>query len=456
MEKAIPRLVIAGTHSGCGKTTVSCAILQALINRGLKVGAFKCGPDYIDPMFHSQIIGAKSGNLDLFLFSENTAKYLLAQNGRDRDISIIEGVMGFYDGMGITDTKASTYDLAKVTESPTILVVDAKGASLSILATIQGFLEFRSDNLIAGVILNRCSEATYTLLAAEITEYFSGRIIPLGFFPPVPNGSLESRHLGLITAAEVEDLQEKLQVLATQAEKTIDIDGLISISKSATSVSFSEIELPRNRESVCIAVASDRAFCFYYPDSLRMLEELGAELISFSPLVDTELPENIHGMYLGGGYPELYARQLSENTFMLAAIKKALQNGLPCIAEGGGFMYLTEAIAEYPMVNYLPGKSFDTGRLVRFGYAILKAKEDNMLCRAGEEIASREYHKWDAEDPGDFFTASKASGRSWDCVHAGARLYAGFPHLHFYANPAFAVNFYNTCLEVKKQNDKKY
>lgn len=453
MEYMIPRIVLAGTNSGCGKTTVACAILQALVNRELNVGAFKCGPDYIDPMFHSRIIGAECTNLDLFFFDENTLKYLLAKNGAGRDISVIEGVMGFYDGMGLTTTAASTYEVSLFTESPTVLVVAAKGASLSVMAVIQGFLDFCPNNLIKGVILNQCTASTYSVLAKEIEARFAGRVQLLGFLPTMRECSLESRHLGLITAAEVQGLHEKLNMLASQAERTIDIDGLLALAASAAPVYCEEVNLPKQRETVRIAVARDNAFCFYYEDSLDALREMGVELVPFSPLSNSELPQDIQGMYLGGGYPELYAQRLSENAPMRASVKAALERGVPCIAECGGFMYLTESIASYPMVGFIPGKSFDTGKITRFGYISLKAGHDTLLCTAGGEIRGHEFHHWDSENTGGSFTAVKASGKSWKCVHATETLYAGYPHFHFYSNPDFAVSFYNACLKEKHKND---
>lgn len=453
MKSNISRVLLAGTNSGCGKTTVTCAILQALVNRNHKVGAFKCGPDYIDPMFHSRIIGAKSANLDLFFFDENTLRYLLAKNAADRDISIIEGVMGYYDGMGLTTTQASSYHVAQVTSSPVILVVNAKGVSLSVLASIQGFLTLYPDNHIRGVILNQCSAMTYPALAEQIVHHFSGQIKPLGFLPPMPQCILESRHLGLVTAAEVKDLRKKMQALAAQAEKSLDLDALIALAQDAAPVSYEPVKLPQYSEQVRIAVARDKAFCFYYEDSLQVLEDMGAQLVAFSPLEDPRLPENIQGLYLGGGYPELYARRLSENRSMRSSIHSALTQGLPCIAECGGFMYLTEAIGEHPMVGFLPGKSFDTGKLSRFGYVTLRAKHTCMLCAAGQTIPGHEFHHWDCADTGNAFTAKKASGKAWDCVAATGTLYAGFPHFHFYANTEFAKNFYEACIKEKLTHD---
>lgn len=450
MQARIPRLVLAGTNSGCGKTTTVCALLQALVNRNLKTGAYKCGPDYIDPMFHSRIIGAKSANLDLHFFSRNTLNYLLAKNGADRDINVIEGVMGYYDGVGLRSTKGSTYELAQATASPVVLVIGAKGASLSILATIQGFLTFCPENRIQGVILNQCTAMTYQVLAQEIEQRFSIRAF--GYLPAMPECALESRHLGLVTAAEVEGLKEKMQILAAQAEKTLDIDGLLALAREAPLVEYQPVSLP-NKEPVRIAVARDKAFCFYYEDSLEALTEMGAELVSFSPLTDAALPEGIHGIYLGGGYPELYAEQLSENTAMRQALRLALEGGMPCIAECGGFMYLTRTIAQRPMVGFLEGSCFDTGKLTRFGYVTLRAKQDNMLCKAGEEIAAHEFHHWDCTVPGAAFTAAKPSGKQWDCAIATDVLYAGYPHFHFYANPAFAEGFYETCIKEKHRHD---
>ena len=451
MEYAIPRVVIAGTGSGCGKTTVTCALLQALVNRGNRVGAFKCGPDYIDPMFHSRIIGAESRNLDPFFFDGETLRRLLAKNGKSRDISVIEGVMGFYDGLSPDSPRGSTWDVARITDSPAVLVVGARGASLSILAVIQGFLTLFPDNPIRGVILNQCSAGTYPALAKAIRERFGLR--PLGYLPRMPECALESRHLGLVTAAEVTDLREKLALLAAQAERSIDLDGLTELAREAPPVRCCDAPLPRFSEPVRIAVARDKAFCFYYEDSLDILRQLGAQLVPFSPLTEEALPPDIQGIYLGGGYPELYARQLGENTSMEASLKQALEREVPCIAECGGFMYLTQAIGECPAVGFLPGRCFDTRKLTRFGYVRLRAKQDNLLCPAGQQIPAHEFHHWDCTCPGEAFTAEKPSGKRWDCAVATRRLYAGFPHFHFASDPSLAVRFYEVCLEEKHSHE---
>lgn len=447
------RFLISGVSSGCGKTTVVCAILQALVNRGIKTGAFKCGPDYIDPMFHSRIIGAKSANLDLHFFSENTLRYLLAKNAEGCGVSVIEGAMGFYDGMGLTSWKTSAYEIALVTETPAVLVVNARGAALSVLAVIEGFLRFRPDSGIRGVILNQCTAMTYASLSAAIEERFGIRCF--GFLPKMEECALESRHLGLVTAGEIRNLREKMQRLAGQAERTIDIDALLSLSREAPPLRFTPVTLPE-KERIRLAVARDNAFCFYYEDSLDAVREMGGELVMFSPLSDGALPEEIDGLYLGGGYPELYAETLSKNASMRASVRAALEHSLPCIAECGGFMYLTHAIGEWPMADVLPGTCFDTGKLTRFGYVTLRAKSDNLLCRAGDEIAAHEFHHWDCTCPGDAFTAEKPTGRCWDCAAASDTLYAGYPHFHFYSNPAFLDRFYDACIKEKHRHDRKY
>ena len=447
------RIMISGVSSGCGKTTVVCAVLQALVNRGLKTGAFKCGPDYIDPMFHSRIIGAKSANLDLHFFSENTLRFLLAKNAAGCDVSVIEGAMGFYDGAGRPACTTGAEAPALVTKTPVVLVVNARGAALSVLAVIEGFLRFRPESGIRGVILNQCTAMTYASLSASIEERFGIRCF--GFLPRLDECVLESRHLGLVTAGEIRDLREKMQTLAAQAEKTLDIDALLALAHEAEPLDYTPAVLPK-KEKIRLAVARDNAFCFYYEDSLDAVREMGGELVPFSPITDGALPENIDGLYLGGGYPELYAKELGENASMRASVRAALERGVPCIAECGGFMYLTEAIGDEPMAGFLPGTCFDTGKLTRFGYVTLRAKKDNLLCRAGGEIAAHEFHHWDCTCPGDAFAAEKPTGRRWECAAASDTLYAGYPHFHFYSNLEFLYSFYDACIKEKHRHDGKY
>lgn len=452
MSVKVPRILLAGVSSGCGKTTVTCAILQALCNRGMKLHSFKCGPDYIDPMFHERVIGTRSSNLDLFFYEENTLKYLLAKNGRDADLSVLEGVMGYYDGLGVNTYEKSTYEVAKKTATPTILVVNGKGMSFSVIALIKGFLEMVPDSRIFGVILNNVTASTYALLKTAIEEAFENNVKPLGYLPTMKDCAFESRHLGLITAAEISDIKEKLSRLAEQTEKSIDLDGIVSLANECEEITYTPVMAEKRDIPVRIGVAWDKAFCFYYRDNLELLKELGAELCYFSPLSDPSFPD-CDALYLGGGYPELYLEELSSNTSILKAVRQAIANGMPCIAECGGFMYLTESIEDYPMAAVLPGKCENQGKLTRFGYITLTAKVDNLLCNAGDEICAHEFHHYDAEQTGDAFIARKKSGKMWEAVFAHERLYAGYPHLPFYSNPRFAENFCKAAEAYRKERE---
>lgn len=443
-------ILIGGTHSGCGKTTITCAILQSLVNRGLKTASFKCGPDYIDPMFHSRVVGTDSYNLDGYFCDENTLRYLFSTHSENKDISVIEGVMGYYDG-----ESGSAHSLSAALNVPSVIVVDCKGAGESIGAVIKGFLTYKTPNTIRGFIFNRLSEKIAPRIRAICGELGTEF---LGYLPPVRDCVIESRHLGLVTASEIPDLRKKLAALADYAEKYIDINRLVSLGKpdSATPLSGTAPALPRLSfdKPPVIAVAKDAAFCFIYRDNLELLERLGCEIRCFSPISDNTLPDETSGLILCGGYPELYARKLSENTSMRDSIRTAIAAGMPTIAECGGFLYLhrsleTAAGEKYPMVGTIAADAFRTDKLQRFGYIELTANRPNLLCGKGETFRSHEFHYWDSTDCGDCFTAVKPNGTKWKCGIASDTLYAGFPHLYFYANPKIAVNFVQKCVEFK-------
>lgn len=449
-----PRLLLCAPRSGGGKTTVTCALLKALKDRGTEPVAFKCGPDYIDPMFHSEVIGAKSRNLDLFFMGGETARRLLLENARGSALALIEGVMGYYDGVGMSD-EASAYALAKETGTPAVLVLDARGLALSAAAAVRGMAQFRPESNLKGVVLNRCTPALYPRLKACI-EGEAG--IPVyGYLPPLPECALESRHLGLVTAAEVGGLREKVAALGAQAEKTLDLAGLLALARTAPELEAGPApRRTRAGEGPRIAVARDRAFCFYYEDALEELRRQGAELAEFSPLADGALPEGCAGVYLGGGYPELYAGALSRNGAMRRAVRAAVLGGMPCVAECGGFLYLHRSLEDdkgtsWPMVGVIGADGVRTDRLGRFGYVTLRSGADCLVCRAGEAIPAHEFHYWDSTDPGNAFRAEKPqSERAWDCIHASPTLYAGFPHFHFAACPAAAGRFVDKCMEYRE------
>lgn len=452
MKTKAPRLLICAPASGGGKTTFTCGLLQAFANRGLRLQACKCGPDYIDPMFHREVIGADSRNLDLFFMSENQVRELVAGGAREADMTVIEGVMGYYDGIAVSD-EASAWDVARATETPAVLVVDGKGRARSIAAEVLGFLRFRNPSGIAGVVINRCAPMLYPRLK-ELIEQECG-IRAYGYVPVLQDCSLESRHLGLVTASEVADLQVKLNKIATTFEETIDIDGLLELAGTAPELSYEENALnpPSLEHAPRIAVAHDDAFCFYYSDTLRTMEHLGAELVNFSPLSDAHLPEGASGLYLGGGYPELHCSELSGNTTLLAEIREAAEAGMPIIAECGGFMFLHEELEDaegrfWPMVGVIPGRSFKTPRLSRFGYIDIEAKADNLLCGVGDSLPAHEFHYWDSDAPGGAFRAQKPqSPRGWECAHATPTLYAGYPHLCLHACPSSLERFVRACAQ---------
>ncbi len=442
MSVTAPRLVIGGTGSGCGKTTVTCAVLQAFVNRGLDTAAFKCGPDYIDPMFHSRIIGTRSRNLDTFLCGRDTVPALLAHNA-GQDISVIEGVMGYYDGLAGTSSENSTADIANLTQTPTVLVISARGMALTLAALLRGFCTFE-PNTIKGVILNGISPAMTDYYAA-IVERNTG-ISVYGALPHDDACTVGSRHLGLITAGEIADLKQKMQRLAAHAESGIDLERLLELARTAPDLDAALPDVPRCGEGLRIAIARDEAFCFDYADSLAVLERMGAQLAPFSPLHDAHLPEQIDGMLLCGGYPELYTQQLGQNTTLLADIRAAIAKNLPTVAECGGFLLLHDNLDGVPMAGICGGDAQMGERLRQFGYVTLTAKQDTLLCAAGQTLPAHEFHYAQSTQQGSCFRARKPlRSRGWDCIHATRTLHAGYPHIHFAGNPNAAQRFLSAC-----------
>ena len=447
MIKYAPRLLITGTGSGCGKTTVVCSVLQAFRNRGLDTASFKCGPDFIDPMFHEAIIGTPCANLDLFFTGESTVRGLFLKHAAQ--FNVIEGAMGYYDGLSMGSAEASAWHAGQALTAPAVLIVNAQGMALSTAALIKGFQAMRTPSGIAGVILNRISSGAYLRLKAIVERECGVHVY--GYLPAMETCTIKSRHLGLITAQEVKNLQEKMQMLAAQAEKSIELDALIGLMKEQPAAE-AEIAVLKKIANVRIAVARDRAFCFYYRDNLETLRELGAELVEFSPLEDARLPA-CDGLYLGGGYPELYAGQLAKNLSMHESVRMAVQDGLPTVAECGGFMYLTRRIGRHRMTGAIRTGCRNMKKLVRFGYAEFSAKEDSLLFAKGSSVRGHEFHHWDARSPGEALTARKISGESWKCAYATDTLYAGYPHLYFPGCPETAERFIRKCAERKSLHD---
>ena len=431
------QFLLAAPRSGSGKTTMTCALLMALKRRGCAPCAFKSGPDYIDPMFHRAVLGVESRSLDLFFSAPETVRTLYAKGAAGHGAAVCEGAMGFYDGLGGVSDRASAWHLADTLGLPVLLVVEPKGQSLTLAAELKGLVNFRTPSHIAGILLNNCTARMHALLAPML-EKETGLPV-LGFLPKLPEAVIGSRHLGLYTAAEVENLQQKLALLADAAEEHIDWPRLLALCEKEPPALPVQPETPPAR--VRIAVAQDEAFCFTYAETLEAFRDAGAEVVFFSPLRDTALPENIGGLYLPGGYPELHAKELSENTSLLREIKRKIESGLPTAAECGGFLYLGQSLTDaegqsWPMAGVLPGEAKDAGRLVRFGYAALSADSDSLLFRAGESFPIHEFHHWDSTANGTALAAKKpVGGAEWRCGFIDEHFYAGFPHLYWAGTP---------------------
>lgn len=451
------KLLITAAASGSGKTAVTCALLAALQKRGKKVCAFKCGPDYIDPMFHRSVLGVESHNLDLFLSTEEAVRNLFEMYSAGKDAAIVEGVMGYYDGLGGVTDRASAYHVADTLHLPVLLVLRPKGTSLTLAAQVKGLCDFRTPHHIAGILLNDCSPMLYQSLAPML-EKETGLPV-FGYLPHMEEAAFESRHLGLYTAAEIDDLTARIEKLAEQMEKSVDLEKLLYVCQFEENILENRAE--EKRESyVRLAVAKDEAFCFLYEETLDVLQKAGVEIVYFSPLHDNCLPENIDGLYLPGGYPELYAKGLSENEVMRNTIRTAIENGLPTVAECGGFLYLCQTLQDaegvfHRMAGVLPVNGVKTEKLVRFGYAELRANADSMLFRTGETVPIHEFHYWDTTEKGEAFTMVKPiSGRSWQCGFANETLYAGFPHLYFAGNEKLVQRF--VAAMEKRRKEKNY
>ena len=451
MKLDTKRILIAGTGSGSGKTTITAGILKCLANRGIRTASFKCGPDYIDPMFHSRITGRPGRTLDPYFCDKDTLRFLMSSGAGNCDMAVAEGVMGYYDGIGFT-TEASTYYVAAATKTPVILVIDCKGMGASVGAVLQGFLEYTSgDSMIRGVIYNQLP-AKLAQQAMKTAE--RAGIRPVGYLPADRRVRLESRHLGLVTAEEVRDFDAVISRIASAMEGTIDINAIAGIAAEAETLVFPSPSISverKDRIQVRIAVARDRAFSFHYTENSEMLENEGCEIVPFSPLSDVRIPENVDGMILSGGYPELYAEPLSQNESMKTSVFRAVTVGMPTIAECGGFMYLQDTLegvdgVPYPMVGLLSGYCADSGALRRFGYVEVTAQNNGLLCKKGDSFRAHEFHHWDSTARGEDFTAVKPDkSRQWNGGFHTETLYAGFPHIFLPGCPEICRRFVMQC-----------
>ena len=433
------RIMISATGSGRGKTTVTIGLLAALKEAGLKVCSFKCGPDYIDPMYHRSVIGVPSKNLDPFFANDDLlrASFTDAAVSGEGSINVVEGAMGLYDGIGIT-SEASAYSVACALDCPIILVVDAKGAGYSILATIKGFLDMDSKGLIKGVFLNRISKDYCDRLAPVIEQQCGIKVV--GFLPNNKELNFESRHLGLKTPQE-NQIDERLAICKAAIKESTSIDGVIKLANNAGAITVQQV-LDRRVTSVTdskpvIAVAKDLAFSFYYEDNIKALELAGAEIKYFSPLKDEKLPEGTCAILLGGGYPELYDKELVANRAMSSLMAAAVEDGMPVMAECGGFMYLH-------YIGVLSGEVIAAGRLVRFGYI--------NVSDSAYSLKGHEFHHFDVEHTGDEFDIVPASGKKpYKAIVRKNNLMAGFPHLYYFSDVNLPMDFVKKAAEYKNE-----
>lgn len=479
------RWMIAAPASGSGKTAAVCGLLTLLKKRGCSTGAFKCGPDYIDPMFHKKVLGIPGCNLDSFFLEPEQLRDLFCRETAELEAAVVEGVMGYFDGVGGMSW-GSSWDIARILKLPVILVVDGHGASLSVLAQIKGFLDYqptgeREENRIAGVILNRTSPSMCSVLKPRIEKELG--IACLGCIPVLKWLDLKSRHLGLLLPDEIGNLQEQMERLSQVLEESVDVERLLELGRGPQRRHESgadqedgagrEDEAGREdragrkkkqgEETFCLAAAMDEAFCFYYQENLELLRELGARIIPFSPLRDEKLPEQTDGILLGGGYPELYAAELGENRSMREFIRRAAEEGMPILGECGGYLYLLEELEGedgnmYPMAGVFFGSGKREERLRHFGYVTVRTGTDSPYLKKGQQIRGHEFHYWhcqEDETEGAMEARKPLGGKKWPAMRIKHQVTAGFPHLYYPSLPEFAERFARACMEYGQRRNRQ-
>ena len=479
------RWMIAAPASGSGKTAAVCGLLTLLKKKGCSAGAFKCGPDYIDPMFHKKVLGIPGCNLDSFFLEPEQLRDLFCRETAELEAAVVEGVMGYFDGVGGMSW-GSSWDIARILKLPVILVVDGHGASLSVLAQIKGFLDYqptgeREENRIAGVILNRTSPSMCSVLKPRIEKELG--IACLGCIPVLKWLDLKSRHLGLLLPDEIGNLQEQMERLSQVLEESVDVERLLELGRGPQRRHESgadqedgagrEDEAGREdragrkkkqgEETFCLAAAMDEAFCFYYQENLELLRELGARIIPFSPLRDEKLPEQTDGILLGGGYPELYAAELGENRSMREFIRRAAEEGMPILGECGGYLYLLEELEGedgnmYPMAGVFSGSGKREERLRHFGYVTVRTGADSSYLKKGQQIRGHEFHYWHCqkdETEGAMEARKPLGGKKWPAMRIKHQVTAGFPHLYYPSLPEFAERFARACMEYGQRRNRQ-
>lgn len=461
----MPGIMIAGTSSGVGKTTCTLGIMKALGKRNIEITPFKVGPDYIDPEFHRFVSGNPSYNLDQWLLQNSTIEVLYEKHKKRGEFSVVEGVMGLYDGVGTSKDVGSSAAMAKLLGLPVILVIDGGKKSTSAAAEVLGFKMYDPEVNIEGVIVNKVSgKAHYDIIKTVIER--DVKIPCVGYLKKDEGLHLKSRHLGLVPAKEVENLQEQLETLSERIEETVDLDTIIAIgsghiprdSKDHQKFITLQIDkLRRKGKGLSLGVFQDPAFSFYYQDNLEILEEIGITLEFISPMKDQKLKEGLSGLYIGGGFPEVFGRELSENRAFMSSLTKDLEKGLPTFAECGGLMYLTEGIEDlrgefYPMTGFFPAKTVMTERLQRFGYVDV-TMEKNITLKAHEFHRSKLIER--IQTPKNYQVQKSREGKvlkEHQCGLKRENTLAGYPHFHFYDHWEFLQNWIE---EMRRYHDQR-
>ena len=449
----VPRLIIAATSSGSGKTTVTAGLIAALTARGQRVAPFKVGPDYIDPGYHALAAGRPCHNLDAWLLTPEQIMASFIHRSAGADVAVIEGVMGLFDGYSGEDDSGSAAHLARLLQAPVVLVLDASAMARSAAAVVRGFRDFDPRVPLAGVVLNRVGGAGHARLVQTAIEAETG-VPVLGYLAHSPELVLPERHLGLVPTAESGPWGEWISYVRQSMEATVDIDRMLSLAEAAPPL-LDLADDPFNFQPVSprpiIAIARDAAFNFIYEDNLDLLRAAGAELVFFSPLADAALPRGAQALYLCGGFPELYAADLARNQPLHTAIRAAYADGLPIYAECGGLMYVTEAICDlqgavHPMVGLLPGLSAMTPHLT-LGYRMFRALDESWLWQAGETMRGHEFHHstWQGRPEHlPFLYELQPDALVPDVRREDARcgnLIASYTHIHFLSQPNLAARF---------------
>ncbi|MEE3420309.1 MAG: cobyrinate a,c-diamide synthase [Lachnospiraceae bacterium] len=474
------RLMLAALKSGSGKTTITCGLIRAMQERGNELAVFKCGPDYIDPMFHAATLGVKTGNLDSYFLDRGSLQRLMKLRAGGADLTIIEGVMGYFDGLGGVTSRASSAEVASWTDTPVLLIVDARGASLTLVPMLRGIMEAdlvrgaedqegpagfskAPHSMIRGILLNRVSKSFYPTLKKLLEEELGIPVV--GYLPQNADLTVPSRHLGLYSPSEIADERSWADKIAACMKETVDLTAVDKIAREAKDLEETELDLPWDPicpahegnavEPVRIAVAYDEAFSFVYRENEELLERLGAEIVHISPLHDEHFPQNVSGLILSGGYPELFARSLWKNEKFREELTSYVKAGLPTIAECGGFLYLQKDLKDReecvtPMCGVFEGHGFATDHLVRFGYCEAQTSVDGLFGPAGTVLKGHEFHYYDTTENGCGMHMRKPVGtHEWEAGIYNDHMAAGFPHFYYESNPSAAGAFLRACRKWK-------